>query len=200
MGRAPPFKMHYPRDGAPAGLRLTDRGVSVGETHRESTRRRRVPAANAAEAVPGVGGPTPQKNTITAKCDTREINIGEICAPAARSRLKSLTEKYLLTSLHLLDRYDTRNYSCVYILSRCLRAEKRQNNFLKENILGWGKDSDSPVSRSDNADRKTMKSLQANPECQPLNATSVLPALNYHIFLLYLCSALSASACLWLGK
>ena len=38
-----------------------------------------------------------------------------------------------------------------------------------------------PVSRFDNADRKTMKSLQANPECQLLNATSVLAALNYHI-------------------
>ena len=27
-----------------------------------------------------------------------------------------------------------------------------------------------------------MKSLQGNPECQPLNVTSVSLALNYHIF------------------
>lgn len=51
------------------------------------------------------------------------------------------------------------------------------------------------VSSFDTADRKTMKSLHTNPECQQLNVTPVLSALNYIFFsMLYLCSALSASS------
>lgn len=38
------------------------------------------------------------------------------------------------------------------------------------------------VSSFDTADRKTMKSLHTNPECQQLNVTPVLSALNYIYF------------------
>lgn len=38
------------------------------------------------------------------------------------------------------------------------------------------------VSSFDTADRKTMKSLHTNPECQQLNVTPVLSALNYFFF------------------
>lgn len=137
----------------------------------------------------------------TASVTQQEANIPERRATAAWI-LKHWQWNVYLTSLQPLDRYNNHNQSCyVYILSCCLQAEKDRITFWKEIILGWGKESDSPVSRFDNADRKTMKSLQANPECQQLNATSVLPALNYHIFLLYLCSTLSASSvCLCIGK
>ncbi len=63
----------------------------------------------------------------------------------------------------------------VYILSCCLQAEKKRNSIWKENILVGGK---SKICLSVDLTMQTMKSLQANPECQLLNANSLLPALN----------------------
>lgn len=123
----------------------------------------------------------PQKNNhknLLVWHNRRQTSLGFVLL----LHLKILTETYLLTSLHLLDGYNNHNYSCcVYILSCCHQPESDKITE-KKKILGWEKESDLPVSRFDNADRKTMKSLRANPECQLLNATSVSSCIKLSYF------------------
>lgn len=111
-GRAPHLKCITHRTGLSQGsVRQTELARGRGSTSQQEDAT--FPTVNTTEPVQSVGSLTlkqSQKNTITT-----------ICATAAWTCLKTLTEKYLLTSLHLLDRYDTHNYSCyVYILLCCL--------------------------------------------------------------------------------
>ncbi len=134
-GGAPHLKCITHRTGLSQGsLWQTELAWRRGSTNQQEDAT--FPAVNATEPVQSVGSLTPeqsQKNTITASVSQQEVKISEICATAAWTCLKTLTEKYLLTSLHLLDSYNTHNYNCyVYILSGCLQAEKDKIAFWKK--------------------------------------------------------------------
>lgn len=158
--------MHCPWERPPAGLHLTGKSLHRGEA----------PQVN--KKMPGSGCWCPN-------CRQHDTQI----KPTRNCKCETTRGKYrwdlcnCCKNLHLLDRYNSHSYS-YFVLHIVMLSPvwKRENNLLKENILGWWKESGLPVSRCVNADRKTMKSLQANPECQLLNVTPVLPALNHHVF------------------